>query len=471
MNALRGFLAERGVRTFVLIWSGQLVSQLGSGLTGFALGVWIYQRSGSVTAFAAMMLSVMVPGILITPVAGVLSDRWDRRRTVIACEVGRAASTLAIALLLVTGTFELWNLCLTMAISSTFTAFKEIASTAMIAVLIPKQHFGRASGLMQMGRPMTRILSPLLAAVLLGVIGIEGVILVDFATFAGPILALFFVTIPKPPPSAEGEAGRGSAWREVTTGWTFIRDRPGVLALLAYFAVLDFTMGLAHALYRPMLLNFASIEVVGTISSIGASGVLLGSIVMTVWGGPKRLVDGILGFGVLYGLGLILLGLRPSALLVGIALFGLIFGLPISRGSIRMIWMRKTPADVQGRVFAVWTLIARLSLLSAYVAAGPVADRVFEPLLAVGGPLAGTVGQVIGVGPGRGIALLYIVLGLLALLATGLGYLYPSLRRLEEELPDAFGDAAPAGDRPSPEPAAAPGRHGVPRPSGAVGSP
>jgi MFS family permease len=450
---MRSFFTDRGSRTFLLIWAGQLVSQLGSGLTGFALGVWIYEGSGSVTQFAAMMLSIMLPGVLITPVAGMLSDRWDRRRTVIACEVGRAFSTFAIAVLLYTHTFALWSLCLTLAISSIFNAFKEIAATAMVATLIPKAQFGRATGLLQMGRPATRVLSPMLAAVLLGMIGIEGVVLVDFATFAVPILALFFVDVPKPEASAEGEAGKGSTWREISSGWVFIKERPGVLALLLYFTVLDLTMGLAHALYRPMLLSFTSVEVVGTISSIGASGVLLGSVVLTVWGGPKRRVESILVYGVFYGLGLILLGLRPSPLLVGTALFGLIFGLPISRGCIRMIWMRKTPADLQGRVFAVWTVIAKSTLLLAYVAAGPLADHLFEPLLAADGPLSGTVGLVIGVGAGRGIGFLYVVLGVLALVVTGIASLYPKLRRLEHDLPDAIGDlTSPRADAGLPPP-------------------
>lgn len=439
-GGLRAMLSHRGSRTFLVIWAGQLVSQLGSGLTGFALGVWIYEGTGSVTQFAAMMLSVMLPGMLVSPAAGMLSDRWDRRRTLIGCEIGRALSTLAVAVLLFTDTFSLWNLCLALVVSSVFSGFKEIAATAMVATLIPKEQFGRAAGLLQMGRPATRILSPMLAAVLLGWIGIAGVVFVDFATFAVPILVLLFVTVPPPATSAESEASKGSTWKELVSGWTFIRERRGVLALLLYFVVLDLTMGLAHALYRPMLLSFTSIEVVGTISSIAASGVVLGSVVMAVWGGPRRQIDSVLFIGVLYSLGLIVMGLRPSPVLTGAALFALIFGLPISRGCIRMVWMRKTPADLQGRVFAVWTVLARSALLVAYVAAGPLSDHVFEPLLAADGALAATVGRVIGVGQGRGMAFLYILLGVVSLVATAVASLSPRLRHLERELPDAIGD-------------------------------
>ncbi len=438
-----GLLADRGSRTFVSLWAAQVVSQLGSGLSGFALGVWIYQDTGSVTQFAAMTLSLMLPGVLATPLAGMFSDRWDRRRTVIVCEATRSLGTLAIAVLLLTGTFNLWNLCLTLALSSTFTAFKEVAANAMVVMLIPKEQFGRASGLLQAGRPATRILSPMIAAVLLVWIGIVGVVLIDFVTFLAPIAVLLFADVPAPPASDEGAVGKGSAWRELITGWTFIRSRRGVLALLGYFAILDLTMGFAYALYRPMLLSFTSVEVVGTVSSVGASGVLLGSIVLVAWGGPQRRVPAILFFGVLYGLGLIAIGLRPSAWLVGSALFVLIFGIPLSRGFIRIIWMRKTPADLQGRVFAVWTVISRVTLLLAFALSGPLADRVFEPLLVAGGPLAATVGRWIGVGPGRGMGLMYIGLGVISLVATGLASLHRGLRRLEEDLPDAIEDAAP----------------------------
>lgn len=435
-----GLLSDRGVRTFLLIWLGQFVSLAGSGLTRFALGVWIYERSGSVTYFAFTMLAGFLPGLLLTPVAGMMVDRWDRRRTIICCEIGRSVGTLAIAVLLYTGTFAIWNLCAALVVSASFSAFRGVASSAIVAMLVPKQHFGRVSGLMMLGRPSTRIFSPMLAGMLMAVVQIETIVLIDFVTFLAPILVFAFVRIPAPEASAEALAARKSTWLEISSGWRFIQERRGVLSLFLYFCVLNLSMGMARALYRPMVLNFASVEVVGVISAIAASGALAGAVFMMVWGGPRRVVQGILGYGALYSLGLMLLGSRPEPLLVGFTLCGLLFGVPVIVGSMRAIWMRKTPADMQGRVFAAWGTMGQVTMLLAYVAAGPIADEVFEPLLAAGGGLAASVGQVIGVGPGRGIGLLYIVIGFLVLSATVVAALDPRLRRMEEELPDAIAD-------------------------------
>lgn len=438
-------MRDRGIRTLLLIWVAHLVSMFGSGLTGFAMGVWIYQRTGSVTRFAFTILSMTVPGILVSPVAGWLVDRWNRRWVIILSDCGAALSVLAIALVLMVERFEIWHFYIALAISSVFSVFRELASTALIQMLVPKQHFGRVSGLMQMGYPATRIICPLVAGLLLGIIPIHSVILIDFCTFFVPIVTMIIVRIPTLKPSVEGQADRGSFWQGITSGWVFITARRGVLVMLLFFIILNFTMGLAHALYQPLLLSFTSAKVVGLIAMVGGCSVLTGSLVMSVWGGPKRRIRGIFGFGLLYGAGLIIAGLRESVPIIAVGFFVTIVGMPIIIGSMQAMWLSKTPPDLQGRVFAVWTMIVRASLPLAYLAAGPLADRVFNPLMAVGGPLAGSIGALIGVGPGRGIGLLYIATGILVVVTTTLTYLHPRFRLIEDELPDAIADEAPAG--------------------------
>jgi Major Facilitator Superfamily len=297
--------------------------------------------------------------------------------------------------------------------------------------------------LMQMGYPLARIICPLAAGLLLAILPIHSVILIDFFSFFAPIVTMLLVRIPSPEASAEGRRGRGSYWEGFSSGWVFITQRRGVLMLLLFFIILNFTMGLAHALYQPLLLSFASVKMVGLMSTIGGCGLLTGSLLMIVWGGPKRRMRGIFYFGLLYGLGIAIAGLRASVPLIGIAFFVAIFGIPIITGSMQAMWLCKTPVDMQGRVFAVWTMILRASLPLAYLASGPLADRVFKPLLAEGGPLSGSIGAFIGVGPGRGIGLLYITIGILVVLTTTASYLHPRFRLLEDELPDVIADEAP----------------------------
>jgi hypothetical protein len=181
----------------------------------------------------------------------------------------------------------------------------------------------------------------------------------------------------------------------------------------------------------------------GRAFSAAGLGMLAGSLTMSAWGGPKRKVYGILVFEFVSGLGMILAGLRASAPLIAAAGFLVLFTFPLTVACSQAIWQRKVAPDVQGRVFAVRRMIAWSTLPLAYLSAGPLADRVFGPLLLPGGALADSAGRILGVGPGRGIGLMFVVMGALVSLASIAGALYPRLRRVELELPDAM-PAAPS---------------------------
>jgi hypothetical protein len=161
-------------------------------------------------------------------------------------------------------------------------------------------------------------------------------------------------------------------------------------------------------------------------------------MLMSAWGGPKRRINGVLGFQALTGFCFILAGLRPSAEVVSVAAFFFFFSLPFINGSSQAIWQSRIAPEVQGRVFAVRRMIAWSSVPLSYLIAGPLAEYVFEPMLASNGSLASTVGQVIGVGAGRGIGFLFIIMGLLTLLIVICGYLYPRLRLVENEVADTI---------------------------------
>jgi MFS family permease len=428
---------ERGFRSFLVIWFGQVISLTGSGLTGFALGVWVFQRTGSATAFALISLFTTLPGIVFSPIAGALVDRWDRRGAMLLSDAGAGLCTLGMALLLLGNRLEVWHIYIAMGISSTFSAFQWPAYSAATSLLVPKQQYGRASGMVQMGEGIAQIASPVMAGALVGLIQVQGVILADFATFLFAVSTLLAVRIPKPNTTVEGMAGQGSLLQEAAYGWTYISARPGLLGLLLFFAATNFTSGIVGVLFTPLVLSFSTPAVLGTLLSTGGLGFLAGSLLMSAWGGPKTRVYGILGFSLLQGVVLFAAGLPPNVFILGAAAFFYFFSLPVINGCSQAIWQSKTAPDVQGRVFAVRRMIAWSSLPLAYLIAGPLADRVFEPLMANGGSLAAIFGPVIGAGTGRGIGLLYMVLGCLSLLAVMVGFLYPRIRRVESELPDA----------------------------------
>lgn len=434
---MAGLWQSSGLRSFLAIWSGQVVSALGSNLTGFAVGVWVYQQTGSATKYALIALVTTLPGMLLAPLAGALVDRWDRRWIMILSDLGAGCMTLILAALIWLGRLELWHIYLLLSLSSVFATLQWPAFTAATTLLVPREHLGRASGLTQTGNGIAEILAPALAGALVVTIGLDGVVLIDVVTFLVAVSTLLVVRVPRPPVSAEGSAARGHLLREAAAGWTYIRLRTGLLTLLILLAATNFSMGVMQVLVTPMVLAFSSAAVLGRVLSIAGLGMLAGSVLMSIWGGPRRRVAGILMLLLIQGLSLVVGGLRPSAVLIAAAGFVFLFAMPLLLGTSQALWQSKVPPDLQGRVFAMRRMVAWSTLPLAYLVAGPLADRVFEPLLAADGALARTLGPWIGVGEGRGIGLLYILLGILVVLTVAIAARFPRLRRLEEELPDA----------------------------------
>lgn len=434
--------------TFSVLWAGQLVSLVGSGLTEFALGVHVYQRTGSVAQFALIYLCFALPQIVVSPLAGALADRWPHRRLLVLTDTLSGLTGLAIALLLMTDRLEVWHVYASIVLISTFDALQWPAFSSLMTVLVPKEHLGRANGMLELGWAGGRILAPLLAGMLLTIVPLQVLSLIDVGSYAFAVLAALLLRLPTVQPAAaeeaEHEEGDGSWLRSVAYGWTYIRERPGLLGMLGFFVICNFALGFVQTLYVPMILKFESVKTLGTLESIGSLGILVSGVLMMAWGGPKRRVHGVLGFGLLFGGGMFLIGLQPSMLTIGIASFIYYASQPIINGSEQAIWQAKVPLDVQGRVLATRRAIEMSAGPIAYLVAGPLADGVFEPLLAHDGPLSATVGQITGVGPGRGIGLLFVLLGLVPIVAAVWGYLAPRVRLIEDELPDVLLDDDPA---------------------------
>ncbi len=422
--------------TFILVWLGQVVSLIGSGLTGFTLGIWVYQTTGSATQFSLIYLCTELPAILVAPVGGAIADRWDRRWLMILSDTGSGLSTLAIALILWLGHLEIWHIYLAMAVSSTCQGFQWPAYYATPTLLVAKKHFGRANGMIQLGKAAGQLFSPVLAGILVSKIQVSGVILIDFATFSWALLTLLVVRFPKHHKSNENQETKTRLGQEISSGWNYLLECPGLLMMLMFFVVTNFTIGLAQVLITPMVLGFTNAEILGRILSLGGSGWLFGAILMSVWGGPKKKVYGVFGFELLLGFSILVAGLRPSSLLITIAAFSFFFSVPIIIGCTNAIRQVKVVPEMQGRVFAICGAIAWSSFPLAYLVAGPLADYLFQPLLMGEGLLTNNIGRLIGVGAGRGIGLLFVLVGIFIILATIVAYQYPPIRLVEDELPD-----------------------------------
>ena len=426
--------------SFIVTWFGQVLSVIGSNLTGFALSVWVYQQTGSVTKFSIVILFTVLPGLVITPLAGTLIDVWDRRRLMIISNLWAALTTLAVALLFFFGKQRLWPICLVAAAFSMSSAVISPAFTASISLLVPKRHLGRASGMMQFGEAAAQIVAPLLGGFLVLTINISGILLIDFITYAIAITTLLVVQIPRPANRPRERHANQSWLREAASGWTYIFQRPGLFGLLLFLGVTNFTVTMSNLLITPLVLSFANAAIYGVLISAMGVGLVAGSVLMSIWGGPRQRIYGVFGYGFLLGITQILEGIRPHTLLIGIGLFIGGFIAPVANGCIIPLLQTKTLPEIQGRVFAAVRLVSWSAIPVAYLIAGPLTDKVFTPLLNENGSLADNVGKVIGVGPGRGIGLLLILLGITTILMTFRAYFHPRLLNVDVEIPDVLTD-------------------------------
>jgi MFS transporter, DHA3 family, macrolide efflux protein len=422
------------MRKFLIIWIGQLVSTIGSGLTGFALAIWLYRETGQAAPFVYTALFNSLPVVMFSLFAGALVDRWNRRWVMILMDLGAALTTFAIFLLYFTGQLEVWHIYVSAFLASLFNTFQLPAFNASITMLVPKEHLTRANGLVQTGASLEGLLAPVLAGFLVGLIGVSGMILIDFVTFFVAVGTMLFVNIPQPERTEEQKSQK--ILQEIQKGWHYLSERPGLIALAAYIGVVNILSTSVVALITPLILSFSNERILGLTQMISSLGLLLGGILISSWGGTQRKMTGIYVGVLIGGLGLLFGGLRSIFWWIALGIFFFLFPIPTVNAQLRSIIQVKVPAELQGRVFSVVFLIARLGPPIGFLVSAPLADRVFEPGMLPGGPLASLFGPLFGSGVGRGIGLMMSLAGAGFWLITAAMYAYPRLRLVEDELPD-----------------------------------
>ena len=427
----------KDMKIFFTIWVGQLISMLGSGLTNFALAVWIYDRTKQATPFAITVLLGTIPRVLLLPIAGSIADRFNRRFIMIAADTLNALLTLIVFLLLGAGNLQIWHIYVIAMLESVFSAFQEPAFSASISNIVPKEKLGSANGMLQMREALNMVITPILAGILFVSIGLNGIIMIDFITFFFAVGALLFVRIPQPERIPEHKDK--NIWQDMQFGWNYLSERKGLLGLLLYYAMVNFLLNWSAVLLIPMVLSRFTADVLGLIQTAMGVGMLAGSIIMSAWGGAKHRIPASIGFIILGVTGFIIAGLQPNPWLIGAGIFLLMFSVPLASGNSQVVFQTKVPREIQGRVFSVRSTISQSMMPLAFLVAGPLADKFFEPLLQDGGALANTfVGQFLGTGVGRGIGLMFILSGLVGILVSMMVYANPRIRNLEDELPDAI---------------------------------
>jgi MFS family permease len=344
-----------------------------------------------------------------------------------------------VLLLYATGNLQIWHLYVTSTIAGIFQGFQWPAYSAAISVMLPKEQYARANGMMELAGNASNVFAPLLAGALIGPLGLTGILAIDLVSAAVAIGILLFAQVPQPSRTEAGREGEGSFLKEMAYGFRYIFARPSLLGLQTVFMVGNFFDNLAFGVLAPMILGrTGSNELIfGSVQSAGAIGGVVGGLVMSAWGGPRRRVHGVLlGWFCTGLLGQMVLGLGRALPMWAASMFLSMFFSPVINGSNQAIWQAKVAPDVQGRVFATRATIAWLVMPLGRLLSGPLADHVLEPAMAEGGSLAGAFGWLVGSGTGAGMGLQFVAAGLLAALAGLGGYLFPVVRNAEDILPD-----------------------------------
>ena len=422
----------RTLRTFYILIVTQVLSLIGSSMTGVAVGIRVFTQTGDATPVLLAGFFAALPMMALGSVAGVLVDRWERRRVLVLCDAGQALGTLLLLVSFATGAFQIWHLYAVACVQGLLGMLQRPAMEATVALLVPPGHLDRANVIRQMAGPAAGVVAPVLAGSLYALVGVAGVMAVDLATFAVAIIVVALSHIPRPARHAGAPA---TVWAEYRDGLAFLWRRRILLYLMIYAAVLNFLLAGPMSLTTPYVLTLTGSErTLGLLLGALNAGMVAGGVAMALWGGTRPRIHGIM-LGLLFRAAwLALYGMARTPLTLGLALFFVFFANPLVDASFASMMQLKVPPALQGRVFALLFQMMYLANPLSLLVTGPLVDRVLEP--AVGTPPWAAVAPLVGSAPGSGMGLLMLAAGALMFTMTALVYAHPATRRAEQELPD-----------------------------------
>jgi MFS transporter len=428
--------------SFFLIWIGQSLSMFGSMLTSFAIGVWLFQRTGSVLDYVQLMLVSTLPALVFLPWTGGFADRYSRRAILVGCEVLSLLCMLVMGYLLWAHRFQPWELYLVQVALAIGVAFQAPAAYATISNLVPKALFGQASGMFGLTTALAQIVAPLLAASLLTAIGIHGIVVLDATTFVAALAGLLLARFPTGGVLLieTSKTARALAQPVQNLRWAiaYLRDRPTLAKVYAYTCTATFLSNIVLILVTPMILSSYSPQVLARITTAGAVGTLVVGMLMIGWGGPKKWSPWLLGLVAIEGAGIAIAGYSKSVAAICLCAFVVMGSSSLLSSCTQIIWRRKVPADGQGRFSGLQQMVSLALLPLAALIGGVLANSVFEPALLVDGSWAHGVGSWFGIGKGRGTGFLFFVVGSVAVVVSMLALLDRRIHRLESEVEDAL---------------------------------
>lgn len=404
---------SKGFGIFMVIWSAQLIARLGNGLTAFGLGVYIYHQTGSATAVALVTAAAFVPSIVLAPVGGVLADRFDRRMLMIAGDTLSGLGLVGLLIAVSTGTANTLVICLCVGFSSVFSSVMDPAYRATVTDLLTPAQYAKAAGMVQFASASQYLVSPIVAGMLMAVFPISVILVIDLGTMVVTILAMVIVwrAVRRLGATTASSSNTGF-WADFREGARFLLSHRALLSLVLIATLATFCIGFLQTLLTPMMLDISDESTLGAVRSIAAVGMVVASLVIGIAGVGMRyrlaIAGSLAGAGVMVGL----LGSTTSVVWVTVFAFGFFCALPAMNTGVEVLARVAIPNTLQGKVWGLIGLISQLGYVIAYAISGPLADGVFTPLLNTDGAWADSLGAIVGVGPSRGIGVMFIGVGI-----------------------------------------------------------
>lgn len=392
-------VSSRWKARFFTIWTGQAFSLFGSQLVQFALIWWLTETTRSATVLATATLVGVLPQVLLGAIAGPLIDRWNRKRVMIVADSLSAITTLILALLFAGGVAEIWHVYLAMFIRSAAGSFHFPAMQASTSLLVPDDQLSRVGGLNQMLQGLMGIVAPPAGALLLGLLPMFGVLMVDVVTAAIAVGSLLVVAIPQPENRA-GAAGSALAtfWRDMRGGLSYVRGWTGLLAVIVFVMLLNLIMAPALSLVPLLVTNIFNGQEgeLAALNSAMGIGIVVGGLILGVWGGFKRRVVTSMMAVFVMSVVLLVIGFVPvNAFWVAAAAFFILGGThSMANGPMFALLQSVVAPDMQGRVFTLLMSGAALMMPLGLAITGPLADQLGVPAMYV---IAGAVSLLMSI--------------------------------------------------------------------------
>ena len=397
------------MKNFYKLWLGELISNLGSGMTAFALSVYVYEKTGSVSYISLITLLSFMPSIILSPIGGLLADRYDRRLLMIIGDLFSGLGLVYILWNIQAGEKSIVPIFVGITFSSIFTSLLEPSYRATLTDILDEENYAKASGLIQAAGSAKYLISPVIAGMILSVADIRVILLLDILTFITTCLMIFLV---RKSMNSEMQNYKKDSFKGLLEGLFIIKENRGVYSLVIIMFFVCFFMGFIQILIRPMILALSSVKTAGMMESLCAAGLLIGSLWIGI-AGIKKNYSKILAVACFFcGIFMSMTGVNENLAIIGISTFLFFSTLPFMNSCADVLVRVSVPNELQGRVWGLISLITQMGTVTAYIISGVMADYIFEPMFNKNGILVENIGMIIGTGKGRGIGFMLILSGI-----------------------------------------------------------